>query len=794
MTLPNPQTITDGISQRLKKIAASKGAAAVFDLLTGKFMFLLVFLVTAASTADVLEKQLAFNDTMLYYALPVDEGCFYPNAFFGVFEPLIGDFDMLAMVLKGIYLVLVIFIALCMMFWLKRISSPIRRMEFAAIAGAFMKLLISTVSAKNATVDLTSLALNLMLALALMWLVSVVMHSLKLYLIPVAMVLTAISQVFECRTIMLITPALVFLFIFAKKFVGNKAVNLRILCVAMVISSIVMLVITNIFSENNVYDVYTLGEISAYLKEYGDPEQNLEYISLHKLLGTTVLYQLNTIFQDAERFFIYNNAFLIAAAFVISLICAVRKKAKAVGENITIFRALHDIFNIDEENKVSKILLWGVLLFLVYTTLFLAKINLVLFVVYLMIGIWIFKKEGFKYPFSVMPDLKRVALLSLVFVLVKHLIRILIYPGRPFALMHYYVSYQQFGFLPRAVVGTLFNAVLGYKIPEMELLLTLKILFILMLGLLVLFIVRNYQRAAEGFEKKLIFLMSFAFMVSSGFMIFSHYDNLFKIDLFNIILAILCIVLSAKNNGFVCFVPAICFVAMLTHQVFTCTIFPVLFIILVYRAFVNNEGHPIRNISVLFLTFFVVAGTFGYFTFIYEVPEHLEMESCVALIDDRSGKFFEVYEEFFKYIWLDKDKVRMEAIQSEIMPSQKVNAIIIFVLSSPLLYMFYYALNRSAKMETKIFPKLAYLVMGLSALMVFPPFFTDIDYGRWYTYYLFTILIGFAVLSRLQPQDKKWYEGMDKKYLLKYYLISAVILASFQTFDSFLGEYYAFLP
>ena len=215
-----------------------------------------------------------------------------------------------------------------------------------------------------------------------------------------------------------------------------------------------------------------------------------------------------------------------------------------------------------------------------------------------------------------------------------------------------------------------------------------------------------------------------------------------------------------------------------------------------------NQDIPIKEglsfapfiLSGLFITFFVVAGTFLYFSFVYEVPAHLETESCVEIIEERAGEYLDVPEDLFECIWVDKEGTHVEKMQERIKGTQIINAIILLVASSPLLYMYYYALSRSAKKEKKLFAKLGYLAMGLSVLVVFPPFITDTDYGRWSTYYLMILLLVPAMLTRLQPEGKKWYADMNKPYLIKFYFIAAIALSGLKTFDTFLRALHAFLP
>lgn len=799
MSLPNPQTITGGISLKLRKLASSRTLATIFELLTGKYLFFFTFIIVALCTLDLPLKRLLQTDVLLYYTMPMKDG-FYTNSLFGVFESFIGDFATLSLIIKGIYMVLLFVITFVIMFWLRRAGSAARRMECLIVFGVFLKIIMSTTSQESMFVSITATLLNLMIALALIGVVSVVMHSLKMRYIPVAVIITAFSQLIDSRTVMLLVPVLIFLFVFAKAYAKDKAVALRVLCVAMAAASAAVLVVTQIYSQNNAFDHEWFVE---YVNTYGDPGQELEYVMLSNIMDTTVLGQLNEYFsfegldkyyEPIERLLIFNTGFMMIAAYVISEMAAIRRKARSSGSVVSVRKALAEVIGINEDDKITKTLFWLLIFVFAYSNLFLSEAGFVFYLIVLAAGLWICKKEGIEYNFAEKIDTKQFFKLSLLFVLIRHAVRMLIHNGHDFAIMHYYVSYQEYGFLPRGLIGTVFQALLGYEIGEVELLLVLKPLFFLLLGVVVVFIAWNCCKTTEGFDKKLVFFISFAFMMSPGFAIFSECDNIYKIDLFFVSLAVLCMVLSIKNNHLVWLIPSICFITMMVHHVFTCTIFPLLFIILLYRAFINSDGHSFRNIAVLFITFFVVAGMFFYYSFVYQVPEHLETESCIEVIEDRAGEYLEVPENLFECIWVDKEGTHIQEMQNCINEKQIINAVLFIIASSPLLYMFYYALSCSAKMEKKIFPKLAYLAMGLSVFVVFPPFITDTDYGRWCTYYLMILLVGLAILTRLQPADKKWYADMNKPYLIKFYFIAAAALAGLKTFDTFLRALHAFRP
>lgn len=800
MNLPDPQVITDRIPLKLRNILSSKPATAIFELLTGKYLFFFTLIVVTLCTLDLPLKRLLQTDVLLYYMMPMKDGMFFTNNLFGIFESFIGDFEAASQIIKIMYLAMLLVITLVIMFWLRRADGPVKRMEYLMVFGVFIKIIMSTYSHESMYVDITALLMNVMIALTLMGIVSVVMHSLKLRYIPVAVIITAFSQLVESRTIMLIVPVLLFLFVFARAYAGEKAAALRALCVAMVAAAIAALAVTQVYSLNNTYDHEKFVE---YVTTYGEPGKQLEFVMLSHIMGTSVLEQINHYFSfdeldkyyfTVERLLVFNTGLMMIAAYVVSMVSEIRRKARTSGSAVSVWSALKEAIGVHEHDKAPKTLFWLLMFIFVYSNMLLAETGVGFYLVMIGAGIWICKKEGIKNTLAEKIDVKQFFKLSVLFMVIKLFFRLLINNGNDFAIMHYYVSYQEYGFLPRALVGTVFQALLGYEITQTELLLVLKPLFFVMLGALVMFIAWNYRKTAEGFDKKLVFFISFAFMASPGFMIFSEYDNIYKLDMFIVFLGLICVALSIKNNHLVWLIPPVCFLAMMVHHVFTCTVFPLLFIILLYRAFINSDKHSFRNISVLFITFFVVAGTFLYFSFVYEVPAHLETESCVEIIEERAGEYLDVPEDLFECIWVDKEGTHIEKMQERINETQIINAIILLVASSPLLYMYYYALSRSAKKEKKLFAKLGYLAMGLSVLVVFPPFITDTDYGRWSTYYLMILLLVPAMLTRLQPEGKKWYADMNKPYLIKFYFIAAIALSGLKTFDTFLRALHAFLP
>ena len=126
MNLPDPQVITDRIPLKLRNILSSKPATAIFELLTGKYLFFFTLIVVTLCTLDLPLKRLLQTDVLLYYMMPMKDGMFFTNNLFGIFESFIGDFEAASQIIKIMYLAMLLVITLVIMFWLRRADGPVK--------------------------------------------------------------------------------------------------------------------------------------------------------------------------------------------------------------------------------------------------------------------------------------------------------------------------------------------------------------------------------------------------------------------------------------------------------------------------------------------------------------------------------------------------------------------------------------------------------------------------------------------------------------------------------------------
>ena len=247
---------------------------------------------------------------------------------------------------------------------------------------------------------------------------------------------------------------------------------------------------------------------------------------------------------------------------------------------------------------------------------------------------------------------------------------------------------------------------------------------------------------------------------------------LYTVDCLIFLLGFVCIYLAIKNKSTILLIPIICFLAMMTHQVFASLVFPLVFSVLVYRIFINSEKHMVRNSIVLFITFLVVCTSLVYFTYYNPQSIPFTSDEVISNIAERSGGFFEIDTDFIRYVYLDKNHEHFNIYANQILFKQYVNTLYYMFLMSPLAFIYWYAYKNSIKKETSIIKKIAYVICMISFGAILPLFIRDTDFGRWCSsiMVIFTSMPAFLLL--MQPADKQW----DSNYLKKPDYVIPVLL------------------
>ena len=183
-----------------------------------------------------------------------------------------------------------------------------------------------------------------------------------------------------------------------------------------------------------------------------------------------------------------------------------------------------------------------------------------------------------------------------------------VFCSEEFRITPFYICYQDFGFIQRGLFGTVFRLLLGSYIPRDTFFSAYFISYFLLKLLFFLLLVRTMHYAKSNEDRTVAMLLVFALLVSPGF-------DKFYFEMFGYIMAWASVLLAYKNRYSMFLIPVFCLLAMMTHQVFASIIFPVVFIVLVYRAFIGSQGHTVRNTVILTLTVLSVAVSFFYLSF-----------------------------------------------------------------------------------------------------------------------------------------------------------------------------------
>ncbi len=344
------------------------------------------------------------------------------------------------------------------------------------------------------------------------------------------------------------------------------------------------------------------------------------------------------------------------------------------------------------------------------------------------------------------------------------------HPDMYFIATPFYVSYQDFGFIQRGLYGTVFRALFGYYMPK-ETFLTGYLVFFIAFQLVCAWVFAALiKKAPKGFERDMLIIIFSVYIISPG-------ADKFFLEHSNTMFALIGIYLLYRNKPLVWLVPVLAFICMSTHQVFACIVFPLLFIILVYRALIDSQGHTARNTAVLALTLLTVGVSFFYFCFQNPYDIDCTAEQMRNIIYERNCGFLP-RDNFntslmIEDVFLETDNSHFLYWQSHITPAMRVNLFSYLVLNFLPLVVYIYVFIRSAKTETSKFKKFAYYTAMISIVVAIFPFISECDYGRWFTQYIMILLLGVGLITAFQPADKKWYNGVSRRAIA---IVSALML------------------
>ncbi len=360
-----------------------------------------------------------------------------------------------------------------------------------------------------------------------------------------------------------------------------------------------------------------------------------------------------------------------------------------------------------------------------------------------------------------------------------------------FTICAYYFNYFDFGFTQRSLVGTLFYLLFGYYISENEFYLygtLFYYLFFALLAYLFFKIFKAYTKTLNNdnsFVPKVLFCL---YLTSAPFLLHAHDFFIYRLDLYGMCLAFLSIYILFRNRH-VYWVPILCVLGILNHQVFVFIVFPMIFIVFVYRVFIEPEGHFKRNLITFSIMLLSVIGLFVYLQFFSHAHTAISGEEAVEIVLERSGGFLsddnnvDGKKSVLTTVIFADAKTHVDMWQNRILGTQIILTIRKLFYSSPLIVMFFYAFFKSAKYEEDKFKKFIYYAMPFSIIAFLPTYILEIDYGRWNQHLLATFMLGLFFLTIFQKVEKKWYREMNNKKLVIWLVIVYLLMIKMPLFS-----------
>lgn len=338
---------------------------------------------------------------------------------------------------------------------------------------------------------------------------------------------------------------------------------------------------------------------------------------------------------------------------------------------------------------------------------------------------------------------------------------------------HYYLTYQHFGLVQRGLPGSILYFLAGYYIPVKKLVFAGS-LFCILCGIFLLVLLHKFIVAGKIEPEREIMLLFFTtYALSPAFGNFYLDITFLSYDVYNMLLCFLCVLLLIKNQN-VWLVPVFCGLGMLNHHAFVFLAFPLVFIMLMYRAFVETEGHKIRNIIALIVSAIIICGLFIYFQFFSAYNLHIDSDTALELIEQRSGYGWE-FMTIFDGVIFSGTKEHLETWAGTLTMSDYLGAMKSFIYFIPLFVFYFVAFQKSAQKEECKGVKIVYHIMSLAVFPVFICYLLETDYARWTGHLLTTLLVAPALLATIQKNEKKWYVGMDE-HILKGWLLLILIM------------------
>ena len=444
----------------LNRIRSSETLRTLPQLFLEKYLFLTCALAIVFCSNPLLEAVSNSEIMPLYYTLGREYLGIRPNNWFGLLSFAEGDLEQITMIVRIMYVVLLIPAS----FLLMKILAQFKEIRYRAYAFTVSVIIMFSLFSQD-LVAFRIFSVSYMFAFVMLEAAFLLVFTKGKAGAVAAVILTAVSQLAECRTIILIIPVLIVLIAFKQMFESGRIKGFIIKTVMMLASAALVLVAMQIITVNSksesmetivahLYEVYLSDgnnntDLSSVFIEIiiETFEDNPEIISLTPLSLMLLFIEPDALLKAGKNIVdvvLLNNNFLCMFNVTFAAVFLILKK------HIMSERKSRFIFAVIGLSALS----------LVFSSS--QEITTVLVLLFL----WAVYHYHYIHGLTIKPDIKKILIISAVLTASKFFVLIFINDMGEFSLLHYVVSYQLVGLAPRVFIATIFQLIFGYHISR----------------------------------------------------------------------------------------------------------------------------------------------------------------------------------------------------------------------------------------------------------------------------------------------------------------------------------------
>jgi len=335
-----------------------------------------------------------------------------------------------------------------------------------------------------------------------------------------------------------------------------------------------------------------------------------------------------------------------------------------------------------------------------------------------------------------------------------------------YALLQYYITWSDFGFVQRGLLGEIIKLIFGYLISVDNMIhIAMFIHFLSIITIFFLSIV-IYKLSPQVTVSSRLFIFIF-----TGTILYPYFFTFtFRSDLILAAITLICVILCIKNNSSVWLIPILSVIAMFIHPVYGFLIFSPVFITMCYRAFLHPDDHGVRNRIVLISSTLLIISLFFFFAFFSYKTAKLNVYDSVQVIKSRADGWYD-NEEWLRYdpktgesslftSLLYATPTAHTSIHASDLITYLSHTVTLkrFITLIPLIIYYFSVFFANSKQYNITWKRILCCILPFTLLTIAPLYIWEIDYGRWNLHLIFSIIISMQIpnlIGHLQHKNPK---------------------------------------